>query len=72
MVESGHGILVGGVLMRYLLKIITKDGNVSNHYFSSQEELDYNAVYCQYSDNITKAVGLKVGLFKNKILFEIG
>ena len=58
--------------MRYCLKIITKDGDVSNHYFSSQEELDYNAVFCQYSDNITKAVGLKVGLFKNKILFEIG
>lgn len=58
--------------MKYCLKVITKDGDVSNYYFSSQEELDYNAVFCQYSDNITKAVGLKVGLFKNKILFEIG
>lgn len=58
--------------MRYCLKIITKDGDVSNYYFSSREELDYNAVFCQYSDNITKAIGLKVGLFKNKILFEIG
>ena len=58
--------------MSYCLKIITKDGDVSNYYFSSQEELGYNAVYCQYSDNIIKAVGLKVGLFKNKILFEIG
>lgn len=58
--------------MKYCLKVITKDGDVSNYYFSSQEELDYNAVYCQYSDNITKAIGLKVGLFKNKILFEIG
>ena len=58
--------------MKYCLKVITKDGDVSNYYFSSQEELDYNAVYCQYSDNITKAIGMKVGLFKNKILFEIG
>ena len=58
--------------MRYCLKVIIKDGDVTNYYFSSQEELDYNAVYCQYSDNITKAIGLKVGLFKNKILFEIG
>ena len=58
--------------MRYCLKVITKDGDVTNYYFSSQEELDYNAVYCQYSDNITKAIGLDVGLFKNKVLFEIG
>ena len=58
--------------MRYCLKVITKDGDVTNHYFSSYEELDNNAVYCQYSDNITKEIGLKVGLFKNKILFEIG
>ena len=58
--------------MRYCLKVITKDGDVTKYYFSSYEELDYNAVYCQYSDNITKAIGMKVGLFKNKILFEIG
>ena len=58
--------------MRYCLQLITKDGDVTNHYFSSYEELDNNAVYCQYSDNIAKAIGLKVGLFKNKILFEIG
>ena len=58
--------------MEYCLKIIKKDGDVTNHYFSSYEELDYHTTFCQYSNNITKAIGLKVGLFKNKILFEIG
>ena len=58
--------------MKYCLKVIAKDGNVTRHYFSSYEELDYNATYCQFSDNIIKAIGLEVGLFKNKILFEIG
>ena len=56
----------------YCLMIIKKDGAVSRHYFSSYEELDYHATFCQFSDNITKAIGLDVGLFKNKILFEIG
>ena len=63
---------MGGVVLRYCLKVITKDGDVTTYYFSSYEDLDYNAVFCQYSDNITKAIGLKVGPFKNKILFEIG
>ena len=58
--------------MRYCLKIIKKDGDVTNHYFSSYEELDYTATLCQFSTNIIKAIGLKVGLFKNKTLFEIG
>ena len=58
--------------MEYCLKIIKKDGDVSNHYFSSYEELDYNATLCQFSTNIVKAIGLKIGLFKNKTLFEIG
>ena len=58
--------------MEYCLKIIKKDGDVSNHYFSSYEELDYNATLCQFSINTIKAIGMKIGLFKNKILFEIG
>ena len=58
--------------MEYCLKIIKKDSNVTNHYFSSYEELEYNATYCQFSTNIVKAIGLEVGLFKNKTLFEIG
>ena len=58
--------------MKYCLKVITKDGNVTRHYFSSYDELDYNATFCQFSNNITKAIGLEIGLFKNKILFEIG
>ena len=63
---------MGGVDMRYCLKIIKKDGDGSNHYFSSYEELDYNATFCQFSDNITKAIGLRIGFFRNKVLFEIG
>ena len=58
--------------MKYCLKLIKKDSNVTNHYVPSYEELDYNATMCQFSTNITKAIGMKVGLFKNKILFEIG
>ena len=57
--------------MKYCLKIIKKNGDVSNHYFSSYEELDYNATLCQFSINIIKAIRLKVGLFKNKILFMV-
>ena len=63
---------MGGIDMRYCLKVITKDGDVTNHYFSSYEDLEYNATYCQFSTNIVKAIGLEVGLFKNKTLFEIG
>ena len=54
--------------MVYCLKIIKKDGDVVKHYFS----LDYNATLCQFSTNIVKAIGMKIGLFKNKTLFEIG
>ena len=63
---------MGGIVMEYYLKIIKKDGDVTNHYFSSYEELEYNTTLCQFSDNIIKAIGLEVGLFRNKILFEIG
>ena len=63
---------MGGVDMRYCLKIIKKDGNVVKHYFSSYDELDYNATLCEFSTNIVKAIGMKIGLFKNKVLFEIG
>ena len=58
--------------MGYCLKIIKKDGDVVKYYFSSYDELDYNATLCQFSTNIIKAIGMKIGLFKNKILFEIG
>lgn len=58
--------------MKYCLKIIKKDGDVTKHYFSSYEDLEYNATYCQFSTNIVKAIELEVGLFKNKTLFEIG
>ena len=58
--------------MKYCLKVIAKDGNVTHHYFSSYEELDYNATFYQFSNNITKVIGLEVRLFKNKILFKIG
>ena len=58
--------------MEYCLKIIKKDGDVVKHYFSSYDELAYNATLCQFSTNIVKAIGMEIGLFKNKILFEIG
>lgn len=58
--------------MKYCLKIIKKDGDVTKHYFSSYEELEYNATYCQFSTNITKVIGLRIGIFRNKVLFKIG
>lgn len=57
--------------MKYCLKVIKKDGSISNYYFSSYEELDYNATFLQFSTNITEAIGLKISLFKNKTLFKI-
>lgn len=57
--------------MKYCLKVIKKDGSISNHYFSSYEELDYNATFLQFSTNITEAIGLRISLFKNKTLFKI-
>ena len=57
--------------MKYCLKVIKKDGSISNHYFSSYEELDYNATFLQFSTNIIEVVGLKISLFGNKILFKI-
>ena len=58
--------------MVYCLKIFKKDGDVVKHYFLSYDELDYTATLCQFSSNIVKAIGMKIGLFKNKVLFEIG
>ena len=57
--------------MKYCLKVTKKDGSISNHYFSSYEELDYNATFLQFSTNIIEAIGLKVDLFRNKTLFKI-
>lgn len=57
--------------MKYCLKIVKKDGSISNYYFSSYEELDYNATFLQFSTNIIEAIGLKVSFFRNKILFKI-
>lgn len=58
--------------MEYRLVIYRKDGEVSKHYFSDYDSLDYNAVFCQFSSNITRAVGQKAVLFGWKTLFTIG
>ena len=60
-----------GMIMKYCLKIIKKNGFESKHYFSTYDELDYHATLCQYSTNVVKAIGIEIGLFKNKKLFEI-
>jgi hypothetical protein len=57
--------------MKYCLKITKKDGSVSKHYFSSYDELEYNAIFCRFSTNIVSAIGLKIGLLKDEILFTI-
>ena len=49
-----------------------KDGFESKHYFSTYDELDYHATLCQFSTNVVKAIGIEIGFFRNKKLFEIG
>ena len=58
--------MVGGIVMRYCLQLITKDGDVTNHYFSSYEDLEYNTTYCQFSTNIIKAIGLRLDFLKTR------
>ena len=58
--------------MEYRLVIVRKDGDVSVHSFSDYDSLDYNATFCQFSPNITKAVGQKFTLAGWKTLFTIG
>lgn len=58
--------------MEYRLLIFKKDGTISKHYFSDYDSLDYNAVFCQFSTNIIKAIGQKAKLFGWKTLFTIG
>lgn len=56
----------------YRLVIYKKDGSISKHYYDDYDSLDYNATYCQFSSNITKAIGQKWNLFKGwKNLFTI-
>ena len=57
--------------MKYCLKVIKKDNSISNYYFSSYEELDYNATFLQFCTNVTEAIGLTISLFENKTLFKI-
>ena len=57
--------------MKYCLKIIKKDGSISNYYFSSYNVLEYNATFLQFISYIIKAIELKVSFFRNKILFKI-
>lgn len=61
----------GGIIMKYCLTIIKKDGFESKH-FSTYDELDYHATLCQFSTNVIKAIGIEIGIFRNKKLFEIG
>ena len=46
------------------------DSIILDRNFHSYVVVNYEEFQC--SDNITKAIGMKVGLFTNKILFEIG
>ena len=62
----------GGMIMKYCLTIIKKDGFESTHYFSTYDELDYYATLYQFSTNVVKAIGIEIGIFRNKTLFTIG
>lgn len=57
----------------YRLVIYKKDGSISKHYYDDYDSLDEDAIYCEFSSNITKAIGQKWNLFKGwKNLFTIG
>lgn len=58
--------------MEYRLVIFRKDGDVSEHFYSDYETLDYNATFCRFSSNIVKAIGQEETLFGWKTLFTIG
>lgn len=58
--------------MEYRLVIIKKDGDISKHYYADYDTLDYNAIYCQFSPNIIKAMGQRETLFGWETLFTIG
>lgn len=55
----------------YRLVIVTKGGDISEHYFDDYEELEYNAVFCHFSSNILKATGQEDTLLGWKTLFTI-
>jgi hypothetical protein len=55
----------------YWLVIVKKDGDISEHYYDDYEELDYNAVLCQFSSNILKVTAQKDTLLGWKTLFTI-
>ena len=56
----------------YRLIVITKSGTVSKHYFEDYDSLDYNATFCQFSSNISKAIGQQANVLEWKTLFTIG
>ena len=56
--------------MGYILEIIKKDGDVSQHYYDDIDSLEYDAVFCRYSTNIIAAIG-KEDIPFGKTLFVI-
>lgn len=42
--------------MRYKLVLHKKDGSESTHYYDEMDSLEYDAVTCAYSSNITSIV----------------
>jgi len=55
----------------FRLIVTTKNGDRNIHYFEDYDTLDYNAVLCQFSPNIIKAVAQEATLLGWKTLFSI-
>lgn len=56
----------------YRLVTTSNGGLVREHYYDDYEDMEYNAVFLQFSPNVKKAVGQKLGFFKWITLFTIG
>ena len=47
----------------YRLVTTSNGGLVRKHYYETYDDMEYNAVFLQFSPNVTKAIGQKLKLF---------
>lgn len=56
----------------FRLVTISNGGLVRRHYYDNYDDMEYNAVFLQFSPNVTKAFGQELHFFRWKTLFTIG
>ena len=57
---------------RFCLITLTQSGITRRHYYDTYEDMDYNATYCEFSNNIFKSKGMELIGRKWVCLFTIG